>query len=131
MSIQTEYNSWHTATVNFFDNPLDFQWYQTTLRLLPDLNNLKVLEIGCGRGAFSRLIVQKFPLVKLTAVDISEVAIQEAKKTPGVIEFQVGNAEQLSLPDNSFDFIFSCETLEHIPEPGRMTGEIYRLLKPG
>ena len=131
MNIQNEYNEWHTATASFFVNPLEFQWYRTTLRLMPDLNGLEVLEIGCGGGAFSRLLVEKFPSIKLTAVDISEVAINAAKKSGQGIRFEVGDAEHLDFPDQSFDFIFSCETLEHLPHPVNMTGEIYRLLKPG
>ena len=131
MSIQNQYNEWHTSTADFFENPLDFQWYQTTFRLLPDLSDLNVLEIGCARGAFSRLVVQKSPSVKLTAIDISEVAITDAAKTPGTIDFRVGDAEKLEFADNSFDFVFSCETLEHIPHPENMLKEIYRVLKPG
>ena len=129
--IQNKYNEWHTATADFFVNPLDFQWYQTALRLMPDLNGLEVLEIGCGGGAFSRLLAGKFPSIKLTAVDISEVAIDAAKKSAGGIRFEVGDAEHLAFPDQSFDFIFSCETLEHLPHPVNMTREIHRLLKPG
>jgi SAM-dependent methyltransferase len=131
MSIQKKYDDWHTSTAEFFENPLDFQWYQTTYRLLPDLNNLKVLEIGCGRGAFSRLVAQKFPSIRLTAIDISEVAIDDAKKMALDIDFNVGDAEKLEFPDASFDFIFSCETLEHLPHPINMTKEVYRVLKPG
>jgi ubiquinone/menaquinone biosynthesis C-methylase UbiE len=131
MDIQNKYNEWHSATDEFFLNPLDFQWYQTTLRLMPDLNGLKVLEIGCGSGAFSQLLLKKFPSIQLTAIDFSEVAIETAKKSGAGIQFAVGDAEQLNFPDQSFDFIFSCETLEHLVHPVKMTKEIYRLLKPG
>jgi 2-polyprenyl-3-methyl-5-hydroxy-6-metoxy-1,4-benzoquinol methylase len=131
MNLQEEYNEWHTSTADFFDNPLDFQWYRTTLKLLPDLDNLNVLEIGCGRGAFSQLVAGKYPSVHLTAIDISEIAINEAKKAPGAVEFMVADAENIGFPDGSFDFIFSCETLEHVPHPKNMTKEIHRLLKPG
>jgi 2-polyprenyl-3-methyl-5-hydroxy-6-metoxy-1,4-benzoquinol methylase len=131
MDIQNQYNDWHTATETFFDNPMNFQWYQTVAKLLPDLNKLDVLEIGCGRGAFSHLVAKRFPGVKLTAVDISEVAIEHAKKTPGSIAFSVDDAENLSFPDNSFDYVFSCETMEHLPHPEKLPKEIFRVLKPG
>jgi len=131
MDIHDKYNDWHTATSSFFVNPLDFQWYQTTLKLMPDLNGLEVLEIGCGSGAFSQLLLKKFPSIKLTAIDFSEVAIETAKKAGHGIQFAVGDAEKLDFPDQSFDFIFSCEVLEHLSHPVNMTKEIYRLLKPG
>jgi ubiquinone/menaquinone biosynthesis C-methylase UbiE len=131
MSIQSEYNKWHSATQEFWENPLDHQWYQTTNRLLPDLNNLDVLEVGCGRGSFSHLVKDKYPGVRLTAVDISEFAISNAQKNPGGIRFQVGDAENLAFPDASFDLIFSCETMEHLPHPERLPMEIFRLLRPG
>jgi ubiquinone/menaquinone biosynthesis C-methylase UbiE len=130
MDIRKLYNEWHASTAGYFENPLDFQWYQTTFRLLPNLNNLKVLEIGCARGAFSRVIAQKYPSVKLTSVDISETAINDARKESNGIDFRVGDAQDLDFPDASFDFIFSCETMEHLPEPERMPAEIFRLLKP-
>jgi SAM-dependent methyltransferase len=131
MSIQQQYNEWHSATADFWENPLDFQWYQTTIRLLPDLNDRDVLEVGCGRGTFSRLIKQKYPAVRLTAVDISEFAIANAQKTPDGIQFKVADAENLDFPDASFDIIFSCETMEHLPHPEKLPKEIYRLLRPG
>jgi SAM-dependent methyltransferase len=131
MNIEEQYNQWHTSTSEFFENPMHFQWYQTTYRLLPDLNNLDVLEIGCARGAFSRLVLEKSPSVRLTAVDISRVAVDDAKKMSDKIDFRVGDAEQLEFPDASFDFIYSCETMEHLPHPEKMPREIYRLLRPG
>ncbi|HEY4109837.1 class I SAM-dependent methyltransferase [Puia sp.] len=131
MSIQQQYNEWHSATADFWEDPLNFQWYQTTNRLLPNLDNLDVLEIGCGRGNFSQLVKKKNPAVRLTAVDISEVAIEAARKAPNGIRFQVADAENLAFPDASFDFIFSCETMEHLPHPERLPMEIFRLLRPG
>ena len=41
------------------------------------------------------------------------------------------NAEQLAFPDGSFDFVFSCSTFEHLPNPARVLEEIQRVLRPG
>jgi len=126
---QEEYNVWHKENEQIFINPLSFQWYQTVYKLIPDLNNIKVLEIGCGSGSFAKLLIQRFPTIQLTAVDISDQAITNAKKNIPGIDFQVADAQNLQFEDSSFDFVISCETLEHIPEPKKMLKEMHRVLK--
>lgn len=127
---QDTYNVWHKENEKTFVDPLSFQWYQTVYKLVPDLNNLKVLEIGCGSGFFAKLLLQRFPKIQLTAIDISDHAIEMAKRNFEGINFQVGDAQHLQFENSSFDFVISCETLEHLAIPGEMLKEIHRVLKP-
>src|SRR5207245_5891406 len=98
-------------------------------------NGKEVLEVGCGRGDFSILLAGRYPMGKFTGIDFSATAIEVANSK--LIEsssrsvFKVGDAEHLPFNSESFDYIISCECLEHVPQPARMAKEIARCLKPG
>ncbi len=130
------YNNWHKdlgSTQNRFDTLKD-PWYQTVMQILPEINGKKVLEIGAGRGDFSIWLAQKYPNAIIVGTDFSTKAIEIAKtklSTNANLFFQVENAENLSFENSSFDWIISCETLEHVFNPQKMSDEIYRVLKPG
>ena len=112
---------------------LTHPWYQTVMQLLPDLNGKKVLEIGCGRGDFSIWLAKKYPEAHITGTDFSPAAIKIAGEKINYqlpnLSFKVENAEQLSFTNESFDFIISCETMEHVFHPQLMANEMYRVLK--
>jgi ubiquinone/menaquinone biosynthesis C-methylase UbiE len=137
MSLQTNYDSWHRKHAGGTEPaPLTLEpWHLTALKLIPDLNGLHVLEIGCGRGDFSRHLIGKYPSAQITAVDFSAAAIDVARientKTAGNLVFEVADATSMHYPKETFDYVISCECLEHIPEPGKMAREMERVLKPG
>lgn len=77
---------------------------------------INVLEIGCGTGAFSRLLAQQSEQV--LALDLSPNMIQMAKersKSYQNIEFQVADVLDWEFPGNQFDCIVSIATLHHLP----------------
>jgi len=128
------YDEWH-RTVHGQDilteNKLE-DWHLDALSLSPFVKGLDVLEVGCGAGDFAiHLALQK---AKVTAVDFSaeaiEIAKQKSKKQNQQINFQVADAQSLPFANESFDLIFSCECLEHIPDPRKAVNELYRVLKP-
>lgn len=126
------YDQWHkTMSAHEQHNVLALPWYKTVEGLLPDLNNKRVLEVGCGRGVFSHHLATSFPTASITAVDFSESAINIAKDNfqRENLEFQVENAESLSFSNDEFDYYISCETLEHVLHPQQMIHEIRRVLK--
>jgi ubiquinone/menaquinone biosynthesis C-methylase UbiE len=132
------YNNWHEkrGKAESDDHVLNDPWYQTVMRLLPDLSEKKVLEIGAGRGAFAIWMAQKYPTASIVASDFSEKAIAIAQNkisdsTYNNLHFEVANAEDLQYPDKHFDLVISCETMEHVLDPQAMANEIYRVLKPG
>jgi ubiquinone/menaquinone biosynthesis C-methylase UbiE len=132
-----QYNAWHErlAAEEPEGSVLQHPWYVTVARLLPDLNGKRVLEIGCGRGDFSIWLAGKYEGAKVTGVDFSEAAIQTARERASAsdssAEFKVEDAEALSFPDGSFDYVISCECMEHVPRPERMAQEIHRVLSVG
>jgi ubiquinone/menaquinone biosynthesis C-methylase UbiE len=137
MTLKGEYDIWHSkmGAGEQGSRDLSHPWHITTANLLPDLNGLRVLEIGCGRGDFALWLVRRSPQADITAIDFSGAAIDLAKKRESQAErsvrFEVGNAQLLRFDDDCFDLIISCECLEHVPDPEVMTREMYRVLKPG
>jgi len=131
------YNNWHEqrGSTETDNHVLNDPWYQTVMRLLPDLSHKKVLEIGAGRGAFAIWMAQQYPTASIIATDFSEKAIAIARNkiadsSHKNLYFEVANAEALQYPDKHFDVVISCETMEHVLNPQAMANEIYRVLKP-
>ncbi len=127
------YNEWHQKMSNSdSDDVLQLPWYKTAESILPNLNHLKVLEVGCGRGVFCQYLKNQYPNADITGVDFSEKAIEIASlrnKQKNDINFRVENAESLTFENDSFDIVISCETLEHVSRPHLMVKELYRVLK--
>lgn len=128
------YDKWHEA-VHGNENPMQVNlasWHKSALSLSPPLMDLKVLEVGCGAGDFSLYLADR--QANVTAVDFSPQAIEIARKKSTVqkksVNFRVADAQALPFQDNSFDLLFSCECLEHVPEPQIALAEFRRVLKP-
>jgi SAM-dependent methyltransferase len=84
----------------------------------------KLLDIGCGSK----------PYCQLFSPGVKEYVGLDFKKTAGdrISHADViGSALDLPFANNSFDTVLSTEVLEHIPLPGKMLKEIYRVLRPG
>lgn len=94
-----------------------------------DLENKKILDIGCAKGRFVKRVVEKGALV--TGVDLSEQLINEARKNVPHAQFLVGSATKLPFNDELFDCIYSIETFEHIPDTEKGVREACRVLKKG
>jgi ubiquinone/menaquinone biosynthesis C-methylase UbiE len=132
-----KYNAWHEhlAGAEADGEVLRHPWYVTVARRLPDLSGQSVLEVGCGRGDFSIWLAGKYPDSLVTGVDFSETAIATAHKRArdgaSKAQFKVEDAEALSFADQSFDYVVSCECMEHVLRPDLMAREIHRVLRPG
>lgn len=67
----------------------------------------------------------------MTALDVSTIALglasQNAEQAGVSITFVHGFAEHLPFPDNSFDFITSCHTLEHVKDLRKACAEFKRV----
>ena len=94
----------------------------------------RVLEIGCSFGQMTAILAKKF--TDLTAVDISPRSVQIAEKRLQSyrldhVRFAVDDAESLrSVPDNSFDIVFSFSTVRFCPQPERALAAIKSKLRP-
>jgi ubiquinone/menaquinone biosynthesis C-methylase UbiE len=95
----------------------------------------RVLDIGCGGGYLARLLAAAVtPGGRVTGIDPSGPAVSYARRrAPGNCSFAVGVAQDLDLPDRTFDVVTSTLAVHHVPEAARPDafGEMYRVLRPG
>jgi len=93
----------------------------------------KVLEIGCGMGIDLMEFAKAGAIV--AGVDVTPKSIELAQKAFAAFdlkgELANQNAQKLPFPDSTFDLVYSCGVLHHIPEAEATVKEIYRVLKPG
>jgi len=93
-----------------------------------------LLEVGCGVGAQLRLLIRKYPRLHVAGVDISESQIQRARLllakelSEGQIELHVSRGDELPFADGSFDVVYICFVLEHVPDPAAVIREAKRVL---
>jgi ubiquinone/menaquinone biosynthesis C-methylase UbiE len=94
-----------------------------------------VLDVGCSSGYLARkLAAAAGEAGHVTGVDPSEAAIAYARwRAPGAMTFTVGVAQDLPLPDTSFDVVTCTLAIHHVPARKREAAfaEMYRVTKPG
>jgi 2-polyprenyl-3-methyl-5-hydroxy-6-metoxy-1,4-benzoquinol methylase len=90
---------------------------------------LDIAEVGSGGGHVLRM----FPDARLTAIDVSSVFLETAKKNLRGYDarFVKGELAHLALPAASFDRVICTEVLEHTEDPRAVLAEIRRLVRPG
>lgn len=95
-----------------------------------------VLEAGCGTGAQTVALAQRSPGARITAVDVSAASLAEAQarvSAAGVGNVEFRQADLLALPfaPASFDHVFLCFVLEHLPDPAAALVALRPLLRLG
>jgi ubiquinone/menaquinone biosynthesis C-methylase UbiE len=102
---------------------------------LSEISNL--LEVGCGVGAQTQIILRRFPHLKLTCIDLNDEQLAVARDHLGKAKYAEGrfeilkmNAEKMTFADDSFQGAFFCWVLEHVPNPARVLSETRRVLAP-
>tara|TARA_E500000178_G_scaffold197047_1_gene195117 strand:+ start:553 stop:1338 length:786 start_codon:yes stop_codon:yes gene_type:complete len=99
--------------------------------MLPD-PNLRWLDVGCGAGAFTRLIAEHSAPVALSGIDPSPEQIAFARQNSNKLaDFQVGDALKLPFPDDSFDVAVMALVIFFLADPGRGVAEMARTVAPG
>ena len=112
-------------------NPLRLDWI---LGLAP-IQNLRVLDVGCGGGILADAMARKGALV--TGIDLSTKALRVAQlhaleaQTPP-IRYLETSAEALAEQEaGTFDVVTCMEMLEHVPDPSSIVRACATLVKPG
>lgn len=97
-----------------------------------DLNNVKILDAGCGDGRFCQYL-KDLGCKHVIGVDYSDKALSFSRLLVNDVSFYRNDLSSLQFDNNSFDFIFLIETLEHIElnKVDIVINELFRVLKPG
>jgi ubiquinone/menaquinone biosynthesis C-methylase UbiE len=135
--VREAYDAWHSKYD--LEEDADSPWHQlvrTHVDVDRDLTGRRVLDIGCGRGGLTAWIARSSRPSLHLAMDFSEVALEKgrlmaAQASLPNIEWQVADIQNIPCADASVDSAFSCETIEHVPDPPRAVRELARVLRPG
>lgn len=94
---------------------------------------LRWVDVGCGNGAFSQLLVDRCDPVSVDGFDPSEAQLAFARERPAgtFATFRAGDAMQAPYPDRSFDAAVMALVIFFVPDPARGVAEMARLVKPG
>lgn len=91
------------------------------------LENARILDIGCGVGAYVEAFRRFSPFVY--GVDLDHDKIAEA--SANLPNLAVSPAEDLPYKSNSFDVVFSHEVIEHVDDDHQAIAEAVRVTRPG
>lgn len=107
-------------------------WYEQRLRRSIDYLDLDcetaVLEVGCGTGRFSKMLLSAG--ARLKGIDVNDKFISKLKKKHPEC-FELRSILDLKYPNDSFDRAIMFDVLHHIPEYKLALAEVRRVLKPG
>jgi SAM-dependent methyltransferase len=97
-----------------------------------ELRGRDVLEVSCGHGGGASWIARTMPPASYTALDLNPTGIkfcQQRHSVPG-LKFVQGDAQNLPLPDRSFDAVINVEASHCYPDFPRFLSEVARVLRP-
>jgi SAM-dependent methyltransferase len=91
------------------------------------------IDVGCGNGAFTELLVQRCAPAEVQGIDLSAAQITFAQSRPGArgATFQIGDAMALPFADNRFDAASMALVIFFVPDPATGVGEMARVVRPG
>ena len=95
--------------------------------------NLNWIDVGCGNGAFTELLVERCAPRAIVGIDPAEAQLAYGRSRPvgRVAQFQKGDAMSVPFPDDSFDAAVMALVIFFVPDPARGLAEMVRVVKPG
>jgi SAM-dependent methyltransferase len=135
-------------TQNIYDDPGFFQGYSQMARsiggldaapewpalraMLPPMQGLKVVDLGCGYGWFCRWASEQ-GAHSVLGLDVSQKMLDQARSTTSAsnIRYEHTDLERLDLPADSFDLAYSSLALHYIKDLPGLFATIHTALKPG
>lgn len=121
-ALEEHFNSLHTNSNdpwNFWSSKYESKkYYQQIAAIKSFVQPCKILELGCSTGAHTEKILQEFPDAEIVAIDISEKAVEIAKRNIGVrsnVKFIISEMSHfLSKNTEQFDAIFWSEGFDEL-----------------
>ena len=102
-----------------------------------EVENLEILDIGCGLGAIALLLTEKYQAKSVVGIDIEPNLIEHCVKRAAKaqlqdrVRFKLVQPGPLPFADSSFDLVFSKDAIIHIPDKESLYADVLRILKPG
>jgi SAM-dependent methyltransferase len=95
--------------------------------------DLRWIDVGCGSGAFTALLVQRCAPAEALGIDPSEaqLAFARARPTGRAAEFLQGDAMALPVASDRFDAAVMALVIFFVPDPAKGVAEMARVVRPG
>ena len=113
------------------------RWYEAPLleRLGGCTPDARVLEVGCGRGVGTEIILERFGAAHVTAFDLDPDMVDRARRRltrhiPARVSLAVGDVTRIDAADQSFDAVFDFGIIHHVPDWRMGLSEVARVLRP-
>jgi SAM-dependent methyltransferase len=100
---------------------------------LAPAKGLSWLDVGCGNGAFTEVLLGRCAPARVLGVDPSPGQLAYARTRVGTerAEFHIGDAQALPLERDSFDAAAMALVLAFLPDPAKAVAEMARVVRPG
>jgi len=121
---------------HFFSFGIDHLWRKKLVRLLAPSKPLSILDVACGTGDLALSLARLRPQ-RIVGIDISEKMLEigrqkiSRKGQEPVIRLQLGDAEHIPFPDNTFDAVTVAFGVRNFDDLGLGLSEMRRVLRPG
>jgi ubiquinone/menaquinone biosynthesis C-methylase UbiE len=94
---------------------------------------LRWLDVGCGNGAFTEMLVDRCAPSAVDGIDPSEaqLAFARTRPTSSIVRFRQADAMALPFPDDSFDVAVMPLVIFFVPDPTKGVAEMARVVRPG
>jgi len=96
-----------------------------------DFSHSAILDYGCNRGGFLRLLHRRLPFREALGVDIAEDSVAAARAAAGDLPLDYDHIDILAGRANAFDVAFSHEVIYLLPDLAAHAALMHRVLKPG
>lgn len=84
-------------------------------KTIADSDVKSVLDVGCGRGDFTRALAERYPQANVRGVDFSDAMLDLAMENAGPrMEFEKGALPELDMRDGDFDVVVALNVLHHV-----------------
>ena len=113
-----------------FPSTIDPRIYHVRLILdyFGDLTGKGVLDVGCGKGRFARVLAERYPRASIVGFDLAEAMLRHV---PAGVAACAGSMTALPFPASAFDCAYATESLEHAIQIEVAVAEMCRIVKPG
>jgi len=103
------------------------------IKWLAPATDLRWVDVGCGNGAFTDLLIESCAPRAVQGIDPSEAQLEFARTRASAAkaEFRIGDAMAMPFADNSFDVAVMALVIFFVPVPAKGVGEMARVVAPG
>jgi len=130
LSVKKGYDLW-SDSYDTDENSLIYLEEKEVLKLIGNVKNKRILDVGCGTGRISLKLLKKG--AKVFGIDISNKMLQKArdktKKYRGRCEFRIVSLYKIPYKKQEFDLVLFNLVLSHIKKLDKAISEISRVLK--